>query len=162
MTETVTAFTIPPVVKTITVRCAPATAFRVFTSEIGQWWPLADFSLGAPTDCHFEPYIGGRLYQADQAGVEVTWGQVLAWAPPHGMAFSWLVKCTPEEAQRIDVRFRPVETGTEVTLTHAGWDKLKTGGAERREAYNGGWVTVFEQRFKAYADQAEPAAEETS
>lgn len=34
MSETVTAFPIPPVVKTITVRCAPATAFRVFTAEI--------------------------------------------------------------------------------------------------------------------------------
>lgn len=157
MTDTIAAFPIPPVVKTITVRCAPATAFRVFTSEIGQWWPLADFSMNNATDCHFEPYVGGRLYQIDKDGAEIAWGQVLAWDPPHAMAFSWQVLCTPEEAQQIDVTFRPVADGTEVTLVHAGWDRLKTGGAERRDAYNGGWVTVFEQRFKTYADQAEPA-----
>lgn len=156
MTDTVTAFTIPPVVKTVTVRCAPATAFRVFTSEIGRWWPLADFSMGAATDCHFEPFAGGRLYQVDQSGAETTWGQVLAWDPPHAMAFSWQVQCSPDEAQQIDVTFRPVDGGTEVKLVHAGWDKLKTGGAERRQSYDGGWVAVFEQRFKAYADAAEP------
>jgi uncharacterized protein YndB with AHSA1/START domain len=162
MSETVTAFPIPPVVKTITVRCAPATAFRVFTAEIGQWWPLADFSLGAAADCHFEPFVDGRLYQVDQAGAEITWGQVLAWDPPHGLAFSWQVQCSPEEAQRIEVSFHPVDGGTEVKLVHAGWDKLKTGGAERRESYDGGWAAVFEQRFKAYADQAEPSVEETA
>jgi hypothetical protein len=158
MTDTVTAFPIPPVIKTILVRCAPATAFRVFTAEIGQWWPLAEFSLGAAADCHFESRVGGRLYQVDRSGQETVWGHVLAWDPPHAMAFSWQVQCSPEEAQRIDVSFRPAADGTEVTLVHAGWDKLKTGGAERRQSYDGGWVLVFEQRFKAYADQAEPAA----
>jgi uncharacterized protein YndB with AHSA1/START domain len=158
MTDTVTAFQIPPVVKTITVRCAPATAFRVFTSEIARWWPLADFSMNNATDCHFESHVGGRLYQIDTAGDEIVWGHVLVWDPPHALAFTWQVQCTPEEAQQIDVTFRPVAGGTEVKLVHAGWDKLKTGGAERREAYNGGWVAVFEQRFKACAEQAEPAA----
>jgi uncharacterized protein YndB with AHSA1/START domain len=156
MTATVAAFPIPPVVKTVIVRCAPATAFRVFTAEIGQWWPLAKFSLNDATDCRFEPFVGGRLYQVDSTGTEPVWGHVLAWDPPHGLAFSWQVLCTAEEAQRIDVRFRAVEGGTEVTLTHAGWDKLERRGIERRDEYDGGWVFVFEQCFKAYADEAEP------
>ncbi len=124
MTESVTAFPIPPVIKTVTVRCAPATAFRVFTSEIGQWWPLATHSVGGATDCHFESHVGGRLYQIDQSGQETVWGHVLAWDPPHALAFSWQVQCTPEEAQRIDVSFRPVSGGTEVRPVHAGWDRL--------------------------------------
>jgi uncharacterized protein YndB with AHSA1/START domain len=162
MSDTVAAFPIPPVVKTVTVRCAPATAFRVFTAEIGQWWPLADFSMGAATDCRFESHVGGRLYQVNRSGQEKLWGHVLAWDPPHAMAFSWQVQCSPEEAQRIDVSFRPVAGGTEVKLVHAGWDKLKTGGAARRESYDGGWVAVFEQRFKVYADKAEPSVGESA
>jgi uncharacterized protein YndB with AHSA1/START domain len=79
---------------------------------------------------------------------------VLAWDPPNAVAFSWQVQCSPEEAQRIDVTFRAADDGTEVRLTHAGWDKLRTGGAERREEYDGGWVAVFERSFKAYADRA--------
>jgi uncharacterized protein YndB with AHSA1/START domain len=154
MSETVAAFPIPPVVKTVVVRCPPATAFRVFTAEIGQWWPLADFSLGGAADCRFESHVGGRLYQVAPDGQETSWGHVLAWDPPHAVAFSWQVQCSPEEAQRIDVSFRPVAEGTEVRLVHAGWDKLKARAAERREAYDGGWIEVFERRFKAHADQA--------
>ena len=154
MSATVAPFTIPPVIKTITVRCAPTTAFRVFTADIGQWWPLAQYSIGGAADCRFEPEVGGRLYQVGTDGSEQTWGQVLAWDPPHAVAFSWQINCAPEEAQRIDVSFRAVADGTEVRLVHAGWDKLKSGGAERREAYDGGWVAVFERAYKGYADAA--------
>lgn len=46
-----------PVAKTVTVRCAPATAFRVFAADIGGWWPLAKFAINPATDCRFEPYV---------------------------------------------------------------------------------------------------------
>ena len=155
MSATVSPFPIPPVVKTVTVRCAPATAFRLFTADIGRWGPLAQFSLGGAADCRFEPEVGGRLYQIGADGQETLWGHVLDWNPPHAIAFSWQVQCSPEEAQRIDITFRMApDGGTEVQLVHAGWEKLKTGGAERRENYNGGWAEVFERRFKAYADLA--------
>jgi uncharacterized protein YndB with AHSA1/START domain len=152
MSADVSAFPIPPVVKTVTVRCAPATAFRLFTADIGHWWPLADFSLDGAATCHFEAAVGGRLYQVGADGREASWGHVLVWDPPRALAFSWQVLCSPEEAQRIDVTFRAVADGTEVHLVHAGWDKLAARAAERREAYDGGWVEVFERRFKAYAD----------
>jgi uncharacterized protein YndB with AHSA1/START domain len=161
MTDTVAAFPIPPVVKTVTVRCAPATAFRVFTSEIGQWWPLAKLSLAAASDCRFESHVGGRLYEIGKDGAETIWGQVLVWDPPRALAFTWEVQSKGEEAQQIEVTFRPVADGTEVQLVHAGWERLKTGGAERRDEYDGGWVLVFEQLFKAYADQAEPTEGES-
>src|ERR1700761_7027111 len=132
MSANVSAFPIPPVVKTVTVRCAPATAFRLFTADIGQWWPLAQFSMDGAADCRFEPVVGGRLYQVGADGRETLWGQVLEWNPPHALAFSWQVLCSPEEAQRIDVTFRAVADGTEVRLVHAGWDKLKVRAAERR------------------------------
>jgi len=154
MSATVTAFTIPPVVKQVTVRCAPATAFRVFAADIGKWWPLSQFSLTGAADCRFEPFVGGRLFEVGADGTEPVWGRVLAWDPPNALAFSWQVMCREDEAQRIDVSFRAIEGGTEVTLTHAGWDRLESRGAERRDEYDGGWVLVFEQCFKAYADQA--------
>jgi uncharacterized protein YndB with AHSA1/START domain len=154
MSASVSALPIPPVVKTVTVRCAPATAFRVFTADIGRWWPLSKFSMDTAADCRFEPTVGGRLYEVGADGGETLWGHVLAWDPPHALAFSWQVQCSPEEAQRIDVTFRAVADGTEVRLVHAGWDKLHARAAERRDAYDGGWIEVFERGFKAYADQA--------
>jgi uncharacterized protein YndB with AHSA1/START domain len=154
MSATVRALPIPPIVKTVTVRCAPATAFRVFTADIGRWYPLAMFSVNPAADCRLEPYVGGRLYEIGAGGQETLWGHVLDWDPPHALALSWQARCSEEEAQRIDISFRAVPDGTEVQLIHAGWEKLKAGGTEWRDKYDGGWVEVFERRFKAFADKA--------
>ena len=154
MSATVGALPISPIVKTVTVRCAPATAFRVFTADIGRWYPLARFSIHPAVDCRLEPHVGGRLYEIGADGRETLWGHVLEWNPPHALALSWQARCSEEEAQRSDVSFRAVPDGTEVRLVHAGWEKLKVDGAEWRDKYDGGWVEVFERRFKAFADEA--------
>ena len=38
---TITAFPVPPVVKTVTVRAPPKRAFAVFADDFARWWPLA-------------------------------------------------------------------------------------------------------------------------
>jgi uncharacterized protein YndB with AHSA1/START domain len=154
MSATVRDFPIPPIVKVVTVRCSLATAFRVFTADIGRWYPLAMYSILPAVDCRLEPYVGGRLYEIGDDGQETLWGRVLDWNPPHALALSWEARCSQEEAQRIDVTFRAVPDGAEVQLVHAGWEKLKVGGAAWRSKYDGGWVEIFERRFKAFADEA--------
>jgi uncharacterized protein YndB with AHSA1/START domain len=154
MSATVRALPIPPIVKTVTVRCAPATAFRVFTTDISRWYPLEMFSVRPAIDCRLEPGVGGRLYEIDADGQETLWGHVLDWDPPHALALSWRARVTEEEAQRIDISFREIPDGTEVRLVHAGWERVKIEGAEWRGKYDGGWVEVFERRFKAFADKA--------
>lgn len=154
MSAIVRAFPIPPVVKIVTLRCTPATAFRVFTADIGSWYPLAMYSVKPAADCRLEPYVGGRLYEIAPDGQETLWGHVLEWDAPHTLALSWQARVSEEEAQRIDVTFRAVPGGAEVRLVHAGWEKLKLDAAQWRENYDGGWVEVFERRFKAFADAA--------
>ncbi|MEO5866013.1 MAG: SRPBCC domain-containing protein [Sphingomonas sp.] len=154
MSATVSTLPIPPVVKTILVRCTQATAFRVFTADIGRWFPLAMFSVKPAADCRLEPHVGGRLYEIAADGAETLWGHVLEWDPPRALALSWQARVTTQEAQRIEVTFRAVPGGAEVRLVHAGWEKLKLDGAGWREKYDGGWVEVFERRFKAFADAA--------
>lgn len=154
MSATVRPLPIPPIVKTVTVRCAPETAFRVFTADIGRWYPLATFSINPAVDCRLEPHVGGRLYEIGADGQETLWGHVLDWHPPHALALSWQARVSDAEAQRIDVTFRAAPGGTEVRLVHAGWEKLRVDAAEWRDKYDGGWVEVFEQRFKAFAEAA--------
>ena len=154
MSAMISTFPIPPIIKTVTIRCAPATAFRVFTADIGRWYPLAMFSINPAIDCRFEPYVGGRLYEIGADGQETLWAYVLDWNPPRALTLSWQARVSAEEAQRIDITFRAVPDGTEVRLTHAGWEKLKVEAAEWRDKYDGGWVEIFERRFKAFADKA--------
>ncbi len=152
-TSKVLDFAVPPVVKTVTVRCPPATAFRRFTEELGAWWPLATHHTGDdPESCALEGRVGGRLFERSKNGAEKVWGVVELWDPPRRLAFTWQVKSTAEQAQRIDVTFAPAPGGTRVELVHSGWEKLGDAAAARRDSYDRGWVRVFEQCFADYAN----------
>jgi hypothetical protein len=53
--------TVPPIRREILVDASPATAFEVFTDDIGRWWPVAELSVfGA----------GGTVTLANQEIVE--------------------------------------------------------------------------------------------
>lgn len=155
MNDSVVAFAVPPVVKSITVRCPPETAFRVFTQEIGSWWPLDTHSIGpSAQSCAFEGREGGRLFERLPDGTEHLWGTVLLWQPPRRLAFTWQLTRPPEQAQRVEVTFASCPEGTRVELTHSGWERLGEKAQSTREAYDKGWVKVFEQCYAARADAA--------
>ena len=150
----VAEFTVPPVVKTITVRVAPARAFEAFARDFGRWWPLASHHVGtvqAAVDCVIEPRAGGRVFERDAAGQETVWATVLAYEPPHRLAISWFAGKTPNVAQRLELRFMAESDGTRVELTHSGWEALGEAAQSTRGSYDKGWVMVFEQRYGDYA-----------
>jgi uncharacterized protein YndB with AHSA1/START domain len=157
-TSKVVAFAVPPVVKAVTVRCSPATAFRRFTEDLAVWWPLATHHLSDdPQSCVLEGRVGGRLLERDKAGTETVWGVVELWEPPRRLAFTWQVKTAAEQAQRVEVTFAAAAGGTRVELVHSGWEKLGDAAAARRDSYDKGWVRVFEQCYADYANAAGPA-----
>jgi uncharacterized protein YndB with AHSA1/START domain len=148
-------FSVPPVVKTITVRCTPENAFRVFTEEIGAWWPLDTHSIGPSAEtCVFERREGGRLFERLPDGTEHLWGTVVLWQPPRRLAFTWQLTRPAEQAQRVDVAFDPCPGGTRVQLTHSGWERLADKARGMRDSYDKGWGKVFEQCYAGRADAA--------
>jgi uncharacterized protein YndB with AHSA1/START domain len=152
---TIAQFPVPPIVKAVTVRCTPALVFALFAEDFGRWWPLSRVHTGPdPVDCAIEPRVGGRVFERASDGRETPWGTVLAYDPPHRLAFSWVVQLSAEQAQLVDIRFTPEAEGTRVELTHSGWEKLGDAAASLRERYDRGWVTVFERHFADYANTA--------
>jgi uncharacterized protein YndB with AHSA1/START domain len=155
---TIAEFAVPPVVKAVSVRAAPERAFAFFAGDLARWWPLAQFHTAAdPVDCAIEPKVGGRVFERATDGRETLWGTVVAYDPPHRLAFSWtLGGLTADQAQLVDIRFMPEDTGTRVELTHSGWEKLgDLAAAERlRERYAGGWATLIERCYADYANAA--------
>jgi uncharacterized protein YndB with AHSA1/START domain len=151
----VTEFTVPPVVKTISVRAAPARAFEAFTRDFGHWWPLASHHVRtapAAVDCVIEPRAGGRIFERDSAGQETVWATVLAYEPPHRLAISWFAGKTPDVAQHLELRFAIEGDRTRVELTHSGWEALGEAAQSTRDSYNGGWAIVFGQCYAEYAN----------
>lgn len=154
---TVAQFLVPPIVKTVSVRAAPAKAFELFADDFARWWPLARVHTGPdPVDCAIEPRVGGRVFERAADGRETPWGTVLAYDPPHHLAFSWIVRLEAEQEQLVEIRFTAEDRGTRVELTHSGWEKLGDTAASLRERYDRGWATVFERCFADYGNGLQP------
>jgi uncharacterized protein YndB with AHSA1/START domain len=153
---TITMFPVP-LLLSVTVRAPPARAFAVFADDFARWWPLAQFHTGPdPVSCTIEPRVGGRVFERAADGRETPWGTILAYDPPHRLAFSWIVQLSAEQEQLVDIRFTAEDRGTRVELTHSGWEKLGDAAASLRERYDRGWATVFKRCFADYANGLQP------
>jgi uncharacterized protein YndB with AHSA1/START domain len=126
------------------VAASPAHAFTVWTERLATWWPSAKTVSGGPDALAFEPYVGGRIVETGPDGEEHTWGEVLAWEPPHRLAFTWHLFFEPAEATEVSLTFTPAGSATLVRLTQSGFDRLGASGEARRENTLGSWRVLVE------------------
>ena len=138
--------TILPVTKSFVVKLPIAAAFRLFTADIGRWWPLSTHSVfgAAAKTCAVDEQVGGRVYEVHADGRQAEWGQILAWEPPYRFACSWYPGRDPDSAQELEVTFRDEADGTRVTLIHGGWERLGDQGTTSRINYEHGWDGVLQ------------------
>jgi uncharacterized protein YndB with AHSA1/START domain len=137
--------------KSVTVNVPADRAFRAFTDEIGQWWPLdKGFSFGGELakDMFMEGREGGRLYERFSDGNEYLYGNVLAYEPPTRVVFSWPSEAA--EPTEVEVRFTPEGESTRVDLEHRGFERLGEQAEKASGEYDQGWVEVL-GHFEKYA-----------
>ena len=74
---------VAPVSRTITVAASQERAFKVFTEQLGTWWPK-EYHIGQADMADFvlERKVGGRWYELGVDGTECVTGRVLAYEPP--------------------------------------------------------------------------------
>jgi uncharacterized protein YciI len=147
---------LPPLHHEVKVGLDPRQAFELFTSRIGEWWPLGKLSVfGDGSTVAFTD--DGRLLErhGEQAS---SWGEVTDWAPGERFAMTWHPGTPEDRASHITVTFSAYGEQTLVTIAHTGWEAYGDAIAARDE-YTGGWPTVL-ALFAAAArddDQDEPA-----
>jgi uncharacterized protein YndB with AHSA1/START domain len=124
------------------VATSPAHAFAVWTERLATWWPSAKTVSGGPDALAFEPYVGGRIVETGPDGAEHTWGEVLAWEPPHRLAFTWHLFFEPAEATEVSLTFTPAGAATTVRLIQTGFDRLGAAGDARLENTRASWTTL--------------------
>jgi uncharacterized protein YndB with AHSA1/START domain len=131
--------------KSVDVDVPVETAFRVFTEQVGSWWPLATKSVGQKeaVDLVFEPRVGGRVYERLRSGREHEWGEILAWEPPARLVFTWHPGRGQETSQEVEIRFSQSGEGTRLELEHRGWERLVATADEIPEHYDSGWDEVL-------------------
>lgn len=138
--------------KVLAVDAPPAVAWRVFTAQMGRWWPLRSYTmLGArAVDAVIEPHVGGRWYERGDDGSTCTWGHVLAWEPPRRLVLSWEItadfKCDPDVKTEVEVRFIPDGRGTRVEFEHRNLDTLGLGRDEIAGLFDSemGWTQLLD------------------
>jgi uncharacterized protein YndB with AHSA1/START domain len=151
--------TIEPLRSSVTVRRSPADAFRLFTTDMGTWWPLDLHSLAVDTyegrvrveSLEFEEREGGRIVERMSDGTEGTWGTVLVWDPPSRVVLAWKPNTDDRPPTELEVRFTSDAGGTLVELEHRGWERLGDIAERARAEYGQGWGGVL----SLYASAAE-------
>jgi uncharacterized protein YndB with AHSA1/START domain len=125
--------------KVLTVQAPQAVAWRVFTEQMGSWWPLAHYKIGKakPVDAILEPRVGGRWYERGDDGSTCDWGTVLSWEPTSRLVLTWDISADwqhdPNLKTEIEIRFIPEgESATRVELEHRRLDRY---GARRDEMH---------------------------
>ena len=141
--------------KSIHVKRPVERTFRLFTEDIGKWWPLKEgFSFGGEraAEVFLEGREGGRFFERFADGEEFDVGLVTAYVPPTRIVFTWKA---PEwdGPTEVEVRFSPEEDGTRVDLEHRGWERAGARGGDRRKDYERGWNRVL----ACFVNHAPPA-----
>jgi hypothetical protein len=107
------------VVRTVEVDVDPATAFRMFTEEIDDWYERGPYSFNDPERAVAIRLEGGRLLELYAEGEPYEMGRVTVWEPGERLVFLYRNVHLPLEGTEVEVRFEPKAPGTRVALEHA-------------------------------------------
>jgi uncharacterized protein YndB with AHSA1/START domain len=158
MTPTTNASPSLLVKKSISVAAAPERAFKVFTEQMGSWWPLVSHHIGKADakDAIVEPRVGGRWYEKGVDGSECEWGKVAAWEPPSRLVLVWQIdadwKHDAKLMTEVEVRFTKEGSGTRVDLEHRMLENFGARAPEMKGIFDseGGWnglLAAFGKHF---------------
>ena len=150
-----------PINASVTVRRSPEDAFRIFTRDMGSWWPLQGFSMAEDTyegsgvkaeSIVVEERVGGRVYEVMSDGAEGNWATILTWDPPRRLVLAWKPNVTDNPPTELEITFTPEESGTRVDLEHRGWERLGALATDARAGYGENWNGVL-ALFAGLAEQ---------
>ena len=119
-------------------------AFEVWTGRTGMWWPPSHTVGGDRHDrIVFEPEVGGRIYERTVDGQEHEWGEVVAWEPPHRVAYLWHLFFDRSEATTVEVTFAGLDSATRVRIRQTGFEQLGAPGQVRRDRTDAAWDAIL-------------------
>jgi uncharacterized protein YndB with AHSA1/START domain len=152
---------VEPIRQTVTVRCPPERAFKLFTEHMGTWWPVESYSRAVSEfkdedvrveRLEFQARKGGSVLEHLSDGRILPWAKIIGWHPPRRVLMAWRPHSSPEPPTEVEVTFTARGDGTIVDVEHRGWDRLSEDFREGLyDVYARGWITTL-GLFAAAAD----------
>jgi len=136
--------------KTLVVAAPAERAFRVFSENMGSWWPKEHHIGASPLKaCVIEPRVGGRWYEIGEDGSQCDWGKVLAWDPPRRLMLAWQLdasfKYDPSLITEVEVSFTVLEPKrTRVDFEHRDLERFGADAARLHKLMGDGWGGILE------------------
>lgn len=149
--------------KAIRIEVPQAVAWRVFTEQMGTWWPLSVYKIGKANavDAVIEPRVGGRWYERGDDGSTCDWGSVLVWQPTSRLVLSWDIDADfqydPTLQTEIEIRFIAEQDGaTRVELEHRRLDRFGDRRDQMRTIFDktGDWGQLLAALARVAESQA--------
>ena len=103
----------------VEVAVDPATAFAIFTEEIGQWWrpgPINWNDSKRAIGIRIEPGVGGRWLEVydNATGEGFECGRIVAWEPGERLVFLYRDAGHNIDDTEVEIRFEAIDDGTRV------------------------------------------------
>lgn len=133
----------------VEVAVDPATAFAIFTEEVGRWWRAGPINWNHPdraVGIRIEPGVGGRWIEVEDeaTGEGFDCGTITVWEPGARFVFDYRDSGHDIDGTEVEVRFDEIEGGTRVTVEHRGWEGLdEQVASRRRELKRWGWANIL-------------------
>lgn len=132
-----------PIIKTTHVPLSPQDAFDLFMADLDYWWPKDRHATDKNATLEVEAHKNGAITEVLPNGTRNLWGRIIGWEPGHYMAFTWHPDGPEEEATVVAVSFKRISDGTQVDLTHGGFEVLGETADAISTTYLLGWDLVL-------------------
>lgn len=120
-----------PIIAARHVEVDPVHAFEVFTERLGEWWdPRLTPDPGTFEGADVEEVEGG-VVALHHDGEDYPIGEVLEWEIGSCFAMSFHLALPRDHPTTLRVDFTPADGGTQVILTHEGWDAGNVGSRRK-------------------------------
>jgi uncharacterized protein YndB with AHSA1/START domain len=138
--------------KSIVLPCDSASAFRLFTARISDWWPIERRHTGDP-ESTIVLSEAGPFFERDRAGREVPLGAVLSWEPPTRLLLDWYPGTDPLHPTRVEISFSPAGESTRVDVFHTATPAGEPLFPTRAPRYEASWALVLGALARAALDE---------
>jgi hypothetical protein len=144
----------PALTSIVEVPCSREKAFKIFTEQMGTWWPIHQRSMSMAwhskpaKSLEVQAKLGGKITEIGDDDTQHHWGTFTDFAPHDRVRFDLHMGMPPDQTSHVEVVFEALsDNATRVILTQTNFEGFGEMAAMVLQGYTSGWPVIFEQAY---------------